>query len=37
MISIRNVTKQYKGAPRPALDDVSIEIDKGDFVLLVVQ
>jgi cell division transport system ATP-binding protein len=35
MISIRNVTKQYKGAPRPALDDVSIEIDKGDFVFLV--
>jgi cell division transport system ATP-binding protein len=35
MISITNVTKQYKGAPRPALDDVSIEIDKGDFVFLV--
>ena len=35
MISIRNVTKQYKGAPRPALDNVSIEIDKGDFVFLV--
>ncbi len=35
MISIRNVTKQYKGAPRAALDDVSIEIDKGDFVFLV--
>ena len=35
MISIRNVTKQYKGAPRPALDDVSIEIEKGDFVFLV--
>ncbi len=35
MISISNVTKQYKGAPRPALDDVSIEIDKGDFVFLV--
>jgi cell division transport system ATP-binding protein len=35
MISISHVTKQYKGAPRPALDDVSIEIDKGDFVFLV--
>ncbi len=35
MISMRNVTKQYKGAPRAALDDVSIEIDKGDFVFLV--
>ena len=35
MISIRNVTKQYKGAPRPALDNVSIEIEKGDFVFLV--
>ena len=35
MISISNVTKLHKGSPRPALDNVSIEIDKGDFVFLV--
>lgn len=35
MISIENVTKQYKGASRPALDGVSIEIAKGDFVFLI--
>ncbi len=35
MISISQVTKSYRGAPRPALDDVSIEIDKGEFVFLV--
>jgi cell division transport system ATP-binding protein len=35
MISINQVSKQYKGAPRPALDQVSLEIDKGEFVFLV--
>ena len=35
MISISNVTKQYKGSPRPALNAVSLEIEKGDFVFLV--
>ena len=35
MISVQNVTKKYKGTPRPALDQVSIEIEKGDFVFLV--
>ncbi len=35
MISISQVTKSYRGAPRPALDNVSIEIDKGEFVFLV--
>ena len=35
MISIDQVSKQYKGAPRPALDKVSLEIDKGEFVFLV--
>jgi cell division transport system ATP-binding protein len=35
MISFSQVTKAYPGAPRPALDDVSIEIDKGEFVFLV--
>ena len=34
MISIQNVTKKYKGTPRPALDQVSLEIEKGDFVFL---
>ncbi|MEN9606314.1 MAG: hypothetical protein RL605_142 [Actinomycetota bacterium] len=35
MISVSNVTKHYKASPRPALNNVSIEIDKGDFVFLV--
>ena len=35
MISIQNVSKTYKGAPRPALDAVTLEIEKGDFVFLV--
>lgn len=35
MISIEKVSKTYKGAGRPALDNVSIEIEKGDFVFLV--
>jgi cell division transport system ATP-binding protein len=35
MIRIDNVTKQYKGTSRPALKNVSLEIEKGDFVFLV--
>jgi len=35
MISVQNVTKKYKGTPRPALNEVSLEIEKGDFVFLV--
>lgn len=35
MISIEKVSKTYKGAGRPALDAVTIEIEKGDFVFLV--
>ena len=35
MILIENVSKQYRGSARPALNNVSIEISKGDFVFLV--
>ena len=35
MISISNVTKTYRGAPAPAVSEVSLEIQKGDFVFLV--
>lgn len=35
MIRFENVTKLYKGASRPALDDVSVDIEKGEFVFLV--
>jgi cell division transport system ATP-binding protein len=35
MIRIENVSKNYRGGGRPALADVSLEIDKGDFVFLV--
>ena len=35
MISISQVTKSYRGAPRAALDEISLEIDKGEFVFLV--
>lgn len=35
MISIANVSKQYRGSSRPALNNVSLEIEKGDFVFLV--
>lgn len=35
MIRIENVVKQYRGSSRPALNSVSLEIEKGDFVFLV--
>jgi len=35
MISISNVTKSYPSAPRAALDGISLEIEKGEFVFLV--
>ena len=35
MIRFDNVTKVYPKQGRPALDDVSLEIDKGEFVFLV--
>jgi osmoprotectant transport system ATP-binding protein len=33
-ISYRQVTKQWPGAPRPAVDDVSLEVAPGEFVVL---
>lgn len=35
MIRFENVTKLYPGAVRPALRDVTVDIDKGEFVFLV--
>jgi cell division transport system ATP-binding protein len=35
MIRLDHVTKVYPTTPKPALDDVSVEIDKGEFVFLV--
>jgi cell division transport system ATP-binding protein len=35
MISITDVTKLYPASTRPALQDVSMEIDRGEFVFLI--
>lgn len=35
MIKIKNVTMKYKGAQRPALRDINVDIDRGEFVFLV--
>ena len=35
MIKFENVTKTYPGQARSALDEVSVEIEKGEFVFLV--
>lgn len=35
MIKMRSVTMQYKGAQRPALHDVNVDIERGEFVFLV--
>ena len=35
MIRFESVTKQYGGLNRPALDDVNVEVEKGEFVFLV--
>jgi cell division transport system ATP-binding protein len=35
MIRLENVYKTYKGSPRPALDGVSLDIQRGEFVFLV--
>jgi cell division transport system ATP-binding protein len=35
MITLDNVSKLYKSSARPALDNVSLTIDKGEFVFLI--
>jgi cell division transport system ATP-binding protein len=35
MIKFRNVTKIYPGSKQPALSDLTLEIDQGEFVFLV--
>ncbi|MDQ2723142.1 MAG: cell division ATP-binding protein FtsE [Actinomycetota bacterium] len=35
MISAEKVSKSYKASTRPALEDVSMEVDKGEFVFLI--
>ncbi|NNH69542.1 cell division ATP-binding protein FtsE [Nocardia uniformis] len=35
MIALRNVTKSYKTSTRPALDNVSVDIAKGEFVFVI--
>ena len=35
MITFDGVTKSYSTSSRPALDDVSVHIDKGEFVFLI--
>ncbi|MGB3772395.1 MAG: cell division ATP-binding protein FtsE [Rhodococcus sp. (in: high G+C Gram-positive bacteria)] len=35
MISVENVSKSYKSSTRPALDKVSVKVDKGEFVFLI--
>ena len=35
MIRFEKVTKTYPGHPHPALDNVSVDVEKGEFVFLV--
>jgi cell division transport system ATP-binding protein len=35
MITLDQVSKQYKSSARPALDNISVKIDKGEFVFLI--
>ncbi len=35
MIRLEHVSKSYKTSTRPALDDVSVAVDKGEFVFLI--
>lgn len=37
MITLDHVTKQYKTSSRPALDNVSLKVGKGEFVFLIGQ
>ncbi len=37
MIRFQSVTKTYPTSTRPALDDITVELDKGEFVFLVGQ
>jgi len=35
MILFENVSKKYRGTPRPALDGISMNIERGEFVFIV--
>ena len=35
MIRFEKVTKSYPGHPHPALDNVTVDVEKGEFVFLV--
>ncbi len=35
MIKMRNMTMVYNGATKPALEDITLDIDRGEFVFLV--
>lgn len=35
MITLDHVSKKYKASARPALEDVNVKIDKGEFVFLI--
>ncbi|RAV31993.1 cell division ATP-binding protein FtsE [Corynebacterium heidelbergense] len=35
MITFQNVSKSYRTSTRPALKDISVDIDKGEFVFLI--
>lgn len=35
MITLRNVTKLYKASTRPALKNITVDVEKGEFVFLI--
>ncbi len=35
MIHLSHVSKSYKTSTRPALEDVTIDVDKGEFAFLI--
>jgi cell division transport system ATP-binding protein len=35
VITMRNVTKSYKTSTRPALDDITVDVGKGEFVFII--